>query len=66
MNDLQKIMAQLARIEDHLRHLRYGEGQAYATHASAANIVAYAAYPAAPKPAPAQSADPQSQRTDRA
>jgi hypothetical protein len=25
MNDLQKIMAQLDRIEEHLRHVRYGE-----------------------------------------
>ena len=31
MNDLQKIMAQLARIEDHVSHIRYGEGQAHAT-----------------------------------
>jgi hypothetical protein len=31
MNDLQKIMAQLDRIEEHLRCLRWGDGTTYSS-----------------------------------
>lgn len=55
-NTLRDILQRLERIEDHVKHIRYGDGQAFAQEMLIQAL----------KPAHASPADPQAQRTDRA